>query len=172
MELNISPEEEALGFKLCDLAETEYDEAKVMAAGSDEERAFVRLYLDATVAGTELVLTRKSYRRAVAIFRKCWWSTHKRSAIPQRMDEAAGLVDENLLTYIKRVATKEPIYVRASRLQPTANGLNVRCHQSVEEHTTEVLIKVFEDFARCGAIMISSEAEGLMADVQCSVSSL
>ena len=104
MELSISPEEEALGFKLCDLAETEYDEEKVMTAGSDEERAFVRLYLDATVAGTELVLTSKSYRRAVAIFRKCWWSTHERSAIPQRMDEAAGLVDENLLTYIKRVA--------------------------------------------------------------------
>ena len=62
MELNISPEEEALGFKLCELAETEYDEAKVMTAGSDEERAFVRLYLDATVAGTKLVLTSKSCR--------------------------------------------------------------------------------------------------------------
>ena len=62
MELSISPEEEALGFRLCDLAETEYDEAKVMTAGSDEERAFVRLYLDATVAGTKLVLTSKSYR--------------------------------------------------------------------------------------------------------------
>ena len=165
MELSISPEEEALGFKLCDLAETEYDEEKVMTAGSDEERAFVRLYLDATVAGTELVLTSKSYRRAVAIFRKCWWSTHERSAIPQRMDEAAGLVDENLLTYIKRVAD-QGVDLRTGE-PPAVNGLNVRCHQSIEEHATEVLIKVFEDFARCGAIMVSSEAEGFMTDVQC-----
>ena len=81
------------------------------------------------------------------------------------MDEAAGLVDENLPKYIKRVAD-QGVDLRTGD-PPAANGLNVRCHQSAEEHATEVLIKVFEDFARCGAIMVSSEAEGFMTDVQC-----
>ena len=44
---------------------------------------------------------------------------------------------------------------------------NVRSHQPVEEHPTGTLVKVWEDFARCGALFVSEEVLDLLSDVQC-----
>ena len=43
----------------------------------------------------------------------------------------------------------------------------MRSPQSVEEHPTEALVKVWEDFARCGALFVSEDVLGLLSDVQC-----
>ena len=51
---------------------------------------------------------------------------------------------------------------------PAPSGMtHVRSHQSVEEHPTETLVKVWEDFACCGALFVSEEVLNLLSDVQC-----
>ena len=76
-----------------------------------------------------------------------------------------GLTDGNLLEYCKLTAERG-VDVRTGA--PAPSGMtNVRSHQSVEEHPTETLVKVWEDFARCGALFVSEDVLDLLADVQC-----
>ena len=40
-------------------------------------------------------------------------------------------------------------------------------HQTIDEHPIEALLKIWEDFKRCGAFFVSAESSEFMADVKC-----
>ena len=165
MAMKVSVEEAALSTQLCELAETSFDEAAVMTRGSAEEAEFQERVVRATELGDSLTRLCGGYRRAIAVFRQRWWSSHERFAIPERMENLRGLTDGNLLEYCKLTAERG-VDVRTGA--PAPSGMtNVRSHQSVEEHPTETLVKVWEDFARCGALFVSEDVLDLLADVQC-----
>jgi hypothetical protein len=163
--MKVSAEEAALAAQLCELAETSYDETLVMTPGSSEEAKFQERVVRAMELGDSLTRLCGGDRWAIAVFRQRWWSSHERFAIPERMENLRGLSDGNLLEYCKLTAERG-VDVRTGA--PAPSGItNVRSHQSVEEHPTETLVKVWEDFARCGALLVSEEVLDLLSDVQC-----
>ena len=101
MAMKVSVEEAALAAQLCELADTSVDETSVMTPGSAEEVEFQELVVRATELGDSLTRLCGGYRRAIAVFRQRWWSSHERFAIPERMENLRGLTDNNLLEYCK-----------------------------------------------------------------------
>jgi hypothetical protein len=82
------------------------------------------------------------------------------------MENLRGLSDGNLLEYCKLTTAERGVDVRTGAPAPSGMA-NVRSHQPVEEHPTGTLVKVWEDFARCGALFVSEEVLDLLSDVQC-----
>ena len=121
--------------------------------------------VEATTCGDELTKLCKGYRRAIAIFRQRWWTTHERYAVPERIGHLRGLASGHLVDYTKFTAEYE-VDVRTEASKPKGMT-NVRSHSSLEEHSTEALLKVWEDFARCGAMFVSDEVSDLLEDAQC-----
>jgi site-specific DNA-cytosine methylase len=165
MPMPITDEERALGDKLCTLAESKYDEEEIMKRGSSAEAEFLQLVVDATTSGDELTKLCKGYRRAIAVFRQRWWTTHERYAVPERIEHLRGLASGHLVDYTKFTA-EYGVDVRTEAPKPKGMT-NVRSHSSLEEHATEALLKVWEDFARCGAMFVSDAVSDLLEDVQC-----
>ena len=165
MAMEVSVEESALAAQLCELAESPYDETAVMTPGSGAEVESQERVVRATELGDSLTRLCGSYRRAIAVFRQRWWSSHERFAIPERMENLRGLTDSNLLEYCKLTAERG-VDVRTGAPSPS-EMTNVRSHQSVEKHPTETLAKVWEDFARCGALFVPEDVLDLLSDVQC-----
>ena len=69
-----------------------------------------------------------------------------RFAVPEAIDEIRGLIDENVLNYIKFTASRG-VEMRTHARPPSGMTL-VRSHKSLEEHPVEILTKVWEDLRR------------------------
>ena len=81
------------------------------------------------------------------------------------MEEIRGLCLDELIDYIKMTANRG-VGVREGS-DPPSSMLGVRNHQSVDEHATEVILKVWDDFRRCGAFLVSDKkCSSLLGDVQ------
>ena len=165
MAMSTTIAEDLLTTELVQLAEAPYVESEVMVAGSQAEGKFLENVVAATEAGEKLTRLCGGYRRIIACFRKAWWTSHERFSIPARMENLRGLASDNLLDYTIRVAN-QGVEVRTGSAAPVGMT-NVRSHQPIEEHPTELLVKVWEDFARCGALFLSDDVADLLTDVQC-----
>ena len=165
MAMQLSAEQKRLGEALCDAAEFEYAESAVMSCDSAEHLAFLEHFVKTVELGDELTALCESFRCAIAVFRHCWWLRHDRFAVPERMENVRGLVDDCLLDYIEQLADRG-VEVRTGA--PPPEGMtNVRAHQTIDEHPTEALVKVWEDFKRCGAFFVSDKSIAFLGDVQC-----
>ena len=165
MAMKLSAEQKRLGEALCDSAEFEYTESAVMSCDTAEHLAFLEHFVKSVALGDELTALCKSVRCAIAVFRHCWWLRHDRFAVPERMENVRGLVDDCLLDYIEQLADRG-VEVRTGA--PPPEGMtNVRAHQTIDEHPTEALVKVWEDFKRCGAFFVSDKSIAFLGDVQC-----
>ena len=164
MALEVTAEESSCAEKLCQAALLKYSEPDVMTAGSIAEAEFLKHVVDTVALGDELTLMCGSYRRAIAIYRKQWWSTHERFAIPDRIENIRGLCLDELVDYIKMTADRG-VEVRTGA-EPPSSMLGVRNHQSVDENATEMVLKVWDDFKRCGAFFVSDKCKPLLSDVQ------
>ena len=162
MKMELPSEEKRLGTALCIAAEFEYDEEALMAGKAAE---FLRHFAYPVALGDELTKLCAGYRKGIAVFRHCWWLEHERWAVPSRMENARGLVDSALLAYIMH-QTDHGVEVRTGA-DPPSNMTNVRAHQTIDEHPLEALLKIWEDFNRCGAFFVSAESSEFMTDVQC-----
>ena len=164
MALEVTAEESNCAEKLCQAAVLKYSEPDVMVSGSVAEAEFLKHVVDTVALGDELTLMCGSYRRAIAVFRKQWWSTHERFAIPERIENIRGLCLDELVDYIKMTADRG-VEVRTGA-DPPSSMLGVRNHQSVDENATEMILKVWDDFKRCGAFLVSDRCKSLLDDVQ------
>jgi site-specific DNA-cytosine methylase len=164
MKLTTTLEETRIAEALCQAAGYVYVEADVMVSGSDAESEFLAHVVSVVALGDELTLHCGSYRRALAVYRKQWWQTHERYAVPGRIENIRGLCLDQLVDYIKLTASRG-VDVRTGA-DPPSEMLGVRNHQSVDEHGTEMVLKVWDDFKRCGAFLVSDKCSPLLGDVQ------
>ena len=164
MVLETSSDESSIAEELCQAAKFEYSESDVMISGSNAEAEFLHHVVTVVALGDRLTLLCGSYRRAIAVYRKQWWASHDRFAVPERIENIRGLCLDGLIDYIKMTANRG-VDVRTGS-DPPSSMLGVRNHQSVDEHATEMILKVWDDFRRCGALLVSDKCSSLLGDVQ------
>ena len=105
------------------------------------------------------------YRRVRLAQMQIWYRTHERAVDPIRLERLRGLVNEDLVAYIAELSDCG-VSIRTDA-PPPVDRTNVRAHSSLEEHETEALLRVWEDFARGGALICSAESAAALEGIQC-----
>ena len=112
----------------------------------------------------KLVLHLRSYRAASVAVRQRYILRHGLQADPDRLKDLDGLVNRHLLAYVTEMA-RVGVHMRSDE-QSTRQSVGP--HQSASHHVLEAYVKCFEDFSRCGALMVSERCESFMSDVSSS----
>ena len=111
-----------------------------------------------------LVLHLRSYRAASVAVRQRYILRHGLQVDPDRLKDLDGLVNRHLLAYVTETA-RVGVHMRSDE-QSTRQSVGP--HQSASHHVLEAYVKCFEDFSRCGALMVSEWCESFMSDVSSS----
>ena len=150
---------------LVGLAETVLDD-KAILSGGEATQSFLELVArTASLSDGMIARADNDYRRVRLAQMQIWYRTHERAVDPIRLERLRGLVNEDLAACIAELSDCG-VSIRTDA-PPPVDRTNVQAHSSLEEHETEALLRVWEDFARGGALICSSESAAALEDVQC-----
>ena len=161
----LKPKELEHASALVQFASFTYNEEAVLAGGEATEQ-FLKNLADTIGTTDRLLRVAGTHRRARIAFMQRWWTKHPRAATPDQLGALHGVVDSRLLEYVHD-SCERGVRVRDDNDADVHGQNDTRAHQSLEAHQLESFVKVWEDFARGGALLFSCESEDLFADANC-----